>query len=705
MNDEERKDPQLGEAWESAGQSLENAASAAQESLGETVGQPVEAAQQNLENAVSAVQESLGETIGQPVEAAQQGFESAVSAAQESLGEAIGQPAEAAQQSLENAASAARESLGETIGQPVEAAQQSLENAVSAAQESLGEAIGQPVEAAQQSLENAVSAAQESLGEAIGQPVEAAGQGFEDLSSGAAASFQDWEAQAPAWGGQPAQPEYGGQPAYQPQPGYNPQPEAGAPQGPAVYAGAPVYQPVAVKPKKKMATGLKVFLIVACVLAALAILGFGAYLATHMVQPTEGGSVIQEYIEEFPFDGDFDGLPFGGRDDEDDRPSRPEEGGGEGFGRRDENGGFGGGASSAPEEDGGDSQDGTPDFGVTPPDVDDPVPDIDVTPSDGIEIKKASGKELSAKEVYERVVKSTVTVAVTREVGGSTQTGTGTGIIASSDGYIITNSHVVLNSKSSRVRITTYDGQEVDAVVVGVDRSTDLAVLKTNDYDFTPAEFGDSDDLAVGDVVIAIGNPGGARFSGSMTGGYVSGLDREVGAYSENGMTYIQTDAAINPGNSGGPLVNLYGQVVGINSSKIVSSAYEGMGFAIPVSKAKTILDQLMNGGYVKGRVRMGITGTDVSNTNYVMMGVSGGFLITDINADSAFAGTDAQAGDVIVAIDGEEVTKLEEISNLLLKYAPGDTVTVTLLRLDNTGSATFDVEITLLEDKGETQQ
>ena len=199
--------------------------------------------------------------------------------------------------------------------------------------------------------------------------------------------------------------------------------------------------------------------------------------------------------------------------------------------------------------------------------------DVDITPNtEGITIpKKPQGQELTSQEVYKKVVKSTVTVAVTLTRNGQEQNSTGTGIIATSDGYIITNSHVVLNTKSSVVKIITSGGEEYEAVVVGVDRTTDLAILKTNDHNFTPAEFGDAGELEIGDSVVAIGNPGGEKFSGSMTGGYVSGLDREVGRYSENGMTYIQTDAAINPGNSGGPLVNMYGQVIGINSSKIIT--------------------------------------------------------------------------------------------------------------------------------------
>lgn len=414
-------------------------------------------------------------------------------------------------------------------------------------------------------------------------------------------------------------------------------------------------------PKKKMSVGLKVFIWVASILAAAAILGFGGYLVYHAVL----GQASQDFRGNLPYDYQIPELPRGGGDD------------------------------------------GTPDFddGVEPPEADENTqPDVDVTPNtDGITIKeKPAGEELSAQEVYEKVVKSTVTVAVTLNRDGQEQNSTGTGIVATSDGYIITNSHVVLNSKSSIVEITTYDGQQYDAVVVGVDRTTDLAVLKTNDYGFTPAEFGDSAQLSIGESVVAIGNPGGAKFSGSMTGGYVSGLNREVGRYSENGMTYIQTDAAINPGNSGGPLVNMCGQVVGINSSKIITDGYEGMGFAIPVSEAKSVIDVLLSGGYVKGRTRLGITGTEISEMQSAVYGVPRGFAITEFDGESAFTGTDAQTGDIITAIDGDTVTGLSDISNLLTRYAPGDTVTITLYRR---GQGAIEVEATLLEDRGETQK
>lgn len=482
---------------------------------------------------------------------------------------------------------------------------------------------------------------------------------------------------SPQQGGYPQQP-YGAYPQ-QPQPGsypyqspqqYPPQPAQQYPQsGPyPAYPQAPAYHGAQNPPKKKMSTGLKVFLWIAGILSVAGItctvLFFAFAASKNNLSPDRN---------QF-----FGSGPFNGGGPEEEIPDEEE----------------------------------SPNFEIDPPEDEEGEedrPDVDVTPNtEGIAIQqKPSGATLDAEAVYNRIVTSTVTVAASLTREGQTSESTGTGIIATSDGYIITNSHVVLNSKATKVKVATYDGLEYDAVVVGVDRTTDLAVLKTNDHDFVPAEFGDAAELAVGEWVLAIGNPGGARFSSSLTRGIISGLDREVGKYSEEGMTYIQTDAAINPGNSGGPLVNMYGQVVGINSSKIITEGYEGMGFAIPVSRAQPIINELLSGGYIKGRTRLGIMCREIDRTMAELYGVPRGLQITEVNEESAFRDTEAQPGDIVTAIEGETVETLQDVSNLLLRYAPGDKVSVTLYR---PGSAfgqegtEIQVEITLLEDKGETQ-
>ena len=465
--------------------------------------------------------------------------------------------------------------------------------------------------------------------------------------------------------GPPAQayPPYGYAP-YGEQQAPPPQPQPCYP-APAYYGNYSGFQPQPVRPpKKKMSRGLKVFLWIAGILSAVAIVGGGIYLVLL------AGSTIQDNRP--PAFGYSD--PFDGEDDKDQEPQKPFE----------------------DEED--EEEEQEPER-----------PQVDVTPNtDGIHIaERPSGETLDAEGVYNRVVPSTVTVSATLTREGNSSESTGTGIIATSDGYIITNSHVVLNSKNTVVKVTAYDGQEYDAVVVGVDRTTDLAVLKTNDHNFVPAEFGDAGELSVGEWVLAIGNPGGARFSSSLTRGIISGLNREVGKYSQEGMTYIQTDAAINPGNSGGPLVNMYGQVVGINSSKIITEGYEGMGFAIPVSRAQPIINELLSGGYIKGRTRLGIMCTEINQAMAGMYGIPRGLRITEFNEDSSFQNTEAQVGDIIVAIEGETVESLRDVSNLLLRYAPGDEVKVTLYRPNENfmmEGQEIEVTIVLLEDKGETQ-
>ncbi len=200
---------------------------------------------------------------------------------------------------------------------------------------------------------------------------------------------------------------------------------------------------------------------------------------------------------------------------------------------------------------------------------------------------------MTAKEVYQKVSPSVVGVVATiTDQEGNSSTDQGSGIVATKDGYIITNSHVVNDSRGTQVKVVTKDEEEYTGTVIGYDRNTDLAIVKIDAEDLVPAEFGDADAMEVGDTVLAIGNPGGLEYASSMTRGIVSALNRKLSSNSDNGMTYIQTDAAINPGNSGGALVNEYGQVIGINSSKLVAEDFEGMGFAIPVSKAPGYSEQ-----------------------------------------------------------------------------------------------------------------
>ncbi len=345
-----------------------------------------------------------------------------------------------------------------------------------------------------------------------------------------------------------------------------------------------------------------------------------------------------------------------------------------------------------------DSTDDIPEVVPVPDDEKGEEVDADLN-DDGIIINSQPlGEEYSAQEVYDNVLPSIVLVKA--EIFYDDQTseeGYGTGMFITDDGYILTNSHVVFDTKNVAVTITDNNDNEYNATVLSFDRVMDIAILKINGEGFTPVEFGSSDDLSLGQWVLAIGNPGGESFSKSITRGIVSGLNR--GLDNEQDMKYIQTDAAISPGNSGGPLVNMYGQVVGITTAKITAEDYEGIGLAIPISDAEELINQLLSKGYVEGRVRLGITGANAAAVNTMLP--TGVLIIEIVEEDSAFVGTDAAVGDVITHIDGERVHGLDDLSSVLLLYSAGDTVTVTLDR----DGAEITVEIVLLSDDGETQK
>lgn len=274
-------------------------------------------------------------------------------------------------------------------------------------------------------------------------------------------------------------------------------------------------------------------------------------------------------------------------------------------------------------------------------------------------------------------------------------TSEGSGIIATSDGYIITNAHVVDGADS--LKVITSDGKTYEAELIGSDSMTDLAVIKVDAEGLTAAEFGSSSDLVVADPVIAIGNPGGLQ--SSVTVGYVSALNRPVTS-SDTGYTMncIQTDAAINPGNSGGALVNMYGQVIGINSSKIVATGYEGLGFAIPIDDALPIISNLKDYGYVKDRAMLGISGQYLDSWTANFYGLPSGMYVAEVNNESV-SDAGVQQGDVITKIDDEEITSANTISNYIAKKKPGDEVTLTITR--GLTNKTFTCKVTLTESTG----
>ena len=273
----------------------------------------------------------------------------------------------------------------------------------------------------------------------------------------------------------------------------------------------------------------------------------------------------------------------------------------------------------------------------------------------------------------------------------------GSGIIFSQDGYVITNAHVIGNSKTAyAIRVVTSDGKVYKAGVVGYDSRTDIAVLKMDDAKgLTPATFGDSSQLEVGQDIIVVGNPGGLDYQNTTTKGVISALDRKL---STSSLTkYIQTDAAINPGNSGGPLVNYYGQVVGITTSKIVSETYEGMGFAIPSQTVKSIVDTLVKNGYVEGRVKIGISGIAVTSDQASNYNIPQGIYVQSIVSGGPCDGTSLEEGDIITEVDGETITSFADVYAILETHKPGDKIKV---KYYSSSSGNGEVEITLQEDK-----
>jgi len=272
--------------------------------------------------------------------------------------------------------------------------------------------------------------------------------------------------------------------------------------------------------------------------------------------------------------------------------------------------------------------------------------------------------------------------------------GSGSGIIIDSQGYIVTNNHVV--DGASKITVNLSDGRKFPAQLIGKDAKTDLAVLKINATNLIPAKLGDSSKLEVGELAVAIGNPLGESFAGTVTAGIISGLNRNL--QSDYGpVNLIQTDAAINPGNSGGPLVNSNGEVIGITSVKLTSTGgsdtqdpfgmfqsqstpVEGMGFAIPINEAKPIIDELIKHGYVERPV-MGVSVQEVTSQDAAQYNIPVGLYIAQVQQGSGADAAGLQAGDVITAVDGTKVDTFDSLQSIISKHKVGDTITVTFWR------------------------
>lgn len=294
-----------------------------------------------------------------------------------------------------------------------------------------------------------------------------------------------------------------------------------------------------------------------------------------------------------------------------------------------------------------------------------------------------------------------------------TLSGEGSGVIMSENGgttYIMTAAHVI--SDGSTFKVTTNDGKTYDAKIVGFDSQTDIGVLSIKASGLQVAEFANSDDIVVGEQAVVIGCPGGSKFMNSVTTGIVSALDRPVSSSIGYDNECIQTDAAINPGNSGGALFNMSGQVIGINSSKIASTDYEGMGFAVPSNTAVKTANSLIKNGYVAGRAKLGITYnsiTNASNASAILAALEqkgfkdaeGTMIIGEVDSESDLANKDVKQYDMIVAVNGKTMTSTDVLTNILSKSSPGDTITLTIARIDNNQIKTFNVKCKLIESKG----
>ena len=294
-------------------------------------------------------------------------------------------------------------------------------------------------------------------------------------------------------------------------------------------------------------------------------------------------------------------------------------------------------------------------------------------------------KKYTTQSAYDSVCDSVVTVMCYEDKITDNERdiiSQGTGTVISSDGYIITNAHVIGNSKVYAINIVLNNSKSYQAKVIGFDTWTDLAVLKIDAKDLKAVTFGDSELINIGDEVIAIGSPGGVKFQNSLTKGIVSAVDRELSI--NKYVRYIQSDAAISPGNSGGPLCNIYGQVIGITTAKTVATNYENMSFSIPSATVEEIVGDLIHYGYVKGRSRIGFSGTEITREEAFYYNCPQGVVINIIDDSGALAGTDIKEGDILVELDGEEITSFQDIYDVLADHKPDDKISFKVIRYED---------------------
>ena len=304
----------------------------------------------------------------------------------------------------------------------------------------------------------------------------------------------------------------------------------------------------------------------------------------------------------------------------------------------------------------------------------------------------ASGDPLSTPEIVDKVGPAVVGIinkttygnaygqfgSIYGDLNREVEQGSGSGVILSSDGYIVTNNHVIENATA--ISVILNNGKEYSAKLIGKDAATDLAVIKIDAQNLTYAQVGNSSSLRVGETAIAIGNPLGQEFAGTTTKGIISGLNRTV-TIDDRTLNLIQTDAAINPGNSGGALVNEYGYLIGINTAKISSTTLEGLGFAIPIDEAKPIIQDLMTSGYVKGRPVIGIGGRAVTKEDAKAYNLKVGVYVVSMTPNGPAYISGVKVGDIIVECEGEPIETVDDINVIKNKKSPGDMLKIKVYR------------------------
>ena len=328
------------------------------------------------------------------------------------------------------------------------------------------------------------------------------------------------------------------------------------------------------------------------------------------------------------------------------------------------------------------------------------IPRVDRFSSGELSLLPPGETELPLRELYEKCAPSVVAITAFVEEDSDDSYFWGSGIVMSRDGYILTNAHVI--EGSCRARVTLWDDREYDALLVGYDHRSDIAVLKIDAEALIPAEFCTTDGLGVGDSVVAIGNPLGKEFRSTMTDGIVSGIDRGI-SYNGTTMTLIQTSAPINEGNSGGPLFNLSGQVIGITNMKmsanyIGSVTIEGVGFAIPSPTIKTMADSILRCGEVVGRPALGLTVGAIPAAAKTEYDLPDGLYVSAVSAGSDCEAKGILPGDILLAMNGEALSDTEQITSVIKDMNVGDTVDFTIWREADGATTTFDVTVALVD-------